>query len=116
LSLDGTDWHGRNAGRSRPGQTCTSHVERHNLTIRTQNRRFTRLTNAFSKKWENHRAMFSLFAASYNFCRKHQTLNDDFGGCRWDRCGAVDADEAAERIGKGGGDLTPAKPERSWRS
>ena len=39
-----------------------------------QNRRFTRLTNAFSKKWENHEAMFALFAAWYNFCRKHQTL------------------------------------------
>ena len=39
-----------------------------------QNRRFTRLTNAFSKKWENHEAMFALFAAWYNFCRKHLTL------------------------------------------
>ena len=39
-----------------------------------QNRRFTRLTNAFSKKWENHEAMFALFAAWYNFCRPHMTL------------------------------------------
>ena len=39
-----------------------------------QNRRFTRLTHAFGKKWENHEAMFALFAASYNFCRRHQTL------------------------------------------
>jgi hypothetical protein len=39
-----------------------------------QDRRFTRLTNAFSKKWENHQAMFALFAAWSNFCRKHQTL------------------------------------------
>jgi len=39
-----------------------------------QNRRFTRLTNAFSKTWENHQAMFALFAAWYNFCRKYQTL------------------------------------------
>jgi hypothetical protein len=39
-----------------------------------QNRRFTRVTNAFSKKWENHQAMFALFAAWYNFCRKHQTI------------------------------------------
>jgi hypothetical protein len=38
------------------------------------NRRFTRLTNAFSKKWENHVAMFALYAAWYNYCRRHQTL------------------------------------------
>jgi hypothetical protein len=42
--------------------------------MRMQNRRFTRLTNAFSKKWRNHELMFALFAAWYNFCRKHQTL------------------------------------------
>lgn len=64
----------QNAGHSAPGQTCTSHVERSNLTIRMQNRRFTRLTNAFSKKWENHQAMFALFAAWYNFCRRHHTI------------------------------------------
>jgi len=64
----------QNAGHSQPGQICTSHVERSNLTIRMQNRRFTRLTNAFSKKWENHELMFALFVAWYNFCRVHMTL------------------------------------------
>jgi IS1 family transposase len=64
----------QNAGHSQPGQICTSHVERSNLTIRMQNRRFTRLTNAFSKKWENHELMFALFVAWYNFCRPHMTL------------------------------------------
>lgn len=64
----------QNCGISAGGQTCTSHVERSNLTIRMQNRRFTRLSNGFSKKWENHEAMFALFAAWYNFCRKHQTI------------------------------------------
>jgi transposase InsO family protein len=66
--------HYQNAGTSQPGQICTSHVERSNLTIRMQNRRFTRLTNAFSKKWENHELMFALFVAWYNFCRPHMTL------------------------------------------
>ena len=66
--------HYQNAGHSQPGQICTSHVERSNLTIRMQNRRFTRLTNAFSKKWENHELMFALFVAFYNFCRPHMTL------------------------------------------
>jgi IS1 family transposase len=52
----------------------TSHVERQNLTIRMQLRRFTRLTNAFSKKLENMKAALSLHFAWYNFCRVHQSL------------------------------------------
>jgi transposase-like protein/IS1 family transposase len=66
--------HYQNAGQSAPGQICTSHIERSNLTVRMQNRRWTRLTNAFSKKWENHQLMFALFVAWYNFCRPHMTL------------------------------------------
>jgi hypothetical protein len=66
--------HYQNAGHSEAGQICTSHIERSNLTVRMQNRRFTRLTNAFSKKWENHTLMFALFVAWYNFCRPHMTL------------------------------------------
>jgi IS1 family transposase len=53
---------------------CTSHVERQNLTIRMQMRRMTRLTNAFSKKWENLWAAYCLWFAFYNFCRIHQTF------------------------------------------
>lgn len=53
---------------------CTSHVERPNLTKRMGMRRFTRLTNAFSKKIENHRAAVALHFLYYNFCRVHQTL------------------------------------------
>jgi IS1 family transposase len=52
----------------------TSFVERQNLTMRMQMRRFTRLTNAFSKKVENHALAVSLHFFNYNFCRKHQTL------------------------------------------
>lgn len=53
---------------------CTSHVERQNLTMRMGMRRFTRLTNGFSKKAENHAAMVSIHFLNYNFCRKHQTI------------------------------------------
>lgn len=52
----------------------TSYAERSNLTMRMQMRRFTRLTNAFSKKVQNHEAAVALHFMHYNFCRVHQTL------------------------------------------
>jgi hypothetical protein len=52
----------------------TSYAERGNLSIRMACRRFTRLTNAFSKKLENHIAAVALYVAFYNFCRPHETL------------------------------------------
>jgi transposase-like protein/IS1 family transposase len=61
-------------GNPNPERICTSIVERQNLTIRMQMRRLTRLTNGFSKKWENLWAAYCLHFAYYNFCRIHKTL------------------------------------------
>jgi len=61
-------------GNPDPDEICTSHVERSNKTIRMQIRRLTRLTDAHSKKWENHEAALGLFFSYYNFCRVHGTI------------------------------------------
>jgi IS1 family transposase len=55
-------------------KVCTSYVERSNLTVRMASRRFTRLTNGFSKKLANHKAAVSLHVTHYNFCRVHEAL------------------------------------------
>jgi IS1 family transposase len=57
-----------------PAEISTSYVERSNLSIRMGCRRFTRLTNGFSKKVENHCAAVSLYVAHYNLCRVHESL------------------------------------------
>lgn len=61
-------------GKPEPQRICTSHVEGQNLSMRMCSRRLTRLTNAFSKKWENLKAALALYFAYYNFCRVHGTL------------------------------------------
>jgi IS1 family transposase len=61
-------------GNPDPERICNSHVERQNLTMRMMMRRLTRLTNGFSKKWENLKAALALHFAYYNFCRIHSSI------------------------------------------
>src|SRR6266568_5898741 len=61
-------------GNPDPKHISTSYSERQNLNLRMQLRRFTRLTNAFSKKVENHAAAFAIYSMYHNFVRVHQTL------------------------------------------
>jgi len=69
LVMDFTRWKQPELSR-----ICTSHVERQNLSMRMRMRSLTRLTNAFSKKWEKLYAMLSAYFAWYNFVRVDQTL------------------------------------------
>jgi|SRR5579872_2405311 len=64
----------RITGRPDPKHISTSYIERQNLTMRMSMRRFTRLTNAFSKKIENHIASIAIHYMHYNFCRIHSSL------------------------------------------
>jgi IS1 family transposase len=61
-------------GNPDPKHVSTSYAERQNLTMRMQMRRFTRLTNAFSKKFENHMHMVALYTVWYNFVKQHKSL------------------------------------------
>jgi hypothetical protein len=65
-------------GSPDPAHISTSYVERQNLTMRMSMRRFTRLTNAFSKKLDNHMHAISLHFMYYNFARPHQTLKNPY--------------------------------------
>jgi IS1 family transposase len=64
----------REAVQGVPAEISTSYVERNNLSIRMGCRRFTRLTNAFSKRLDNHLAAIALHVAYYNLCRVHESL------------------------------------------
>jgi IS1 family transposase len=61
-------------GNPDPAHVSTSHIERANLTMRMANRRFTPLTNAFSKKFDNHVHMVAIYTVWYNFIKMHKTL------------------------------------------
>jgi hypothetical protein len=69
-------------GRPDVDLISTSYVERSNLTMRMQMRRFTRLTNRFSKKAENHAHAVSLHFMFYNYCRPHMTLTKKAKGVK----------------------------------
>jgi hypothetical protein len=62
------------SGNPDPKHISTSYVERQNLSMRMGMRRFTRLTNGFSKKIDNHIAAVAIYFMHYNFCRVHQSL------------------------------------------
>jgi IS1 family transposase len=96
----------RVVGNPERKHVSTSHIERSNLTLRMHNRRFTRLTNAFSKKVENHGHMVALYTVWYNFVRMHKTLRMSpamaagIEGKLWDMTDVValiDAREAAPK-------------------
>ena len=69
-----SDQERRIEGRPDPKNISTSYVERQNLNLRMGIRRFTRLTNAFSKSAEAHYHMMALYVVFHNFCRDHKTL------------------------------------------
>jgi IS1 family transposase len=64
----------RHAVKGSPSHISTSYIERQNLTLRQSQRRLTRMSNGFSKKYENHCAAIALYVTHYNFCRVHQAL------------------------------------------
>ena len=104
-------------GNPEPKYINTSYVERQNLTMRMQMRRFTRLTNAFSKKLENHKHAVALHYFHYNFCRKHMTVKTtpavaaNITDKVWTMVDFVELMEAEEA--KLGGRLTEYKPAKS---
>src|SRR5207245_415017 len=65
-------------GNPDPSKISTSYIERQNLTMRMGMRRFTRLTNGFSKKAENHIAAVALHFQFYNFARAHKSLKNPY--------------------------------------
>ena len=74
LLLHPLDLLSRLYGDPDPKHINTPFIERYNLTVRMTNRRFTRLTNAFSKKFRNHELMIAIQTVHYNYVKWHKTL------------------------------------------
>jgi hypothetical protein len=104
-------------GTPEPRHISTSYIERQNLTVRMSNRRFTRLTNAFSKSLQNHKHAVALHYFHYNFCRVHQTIKTTpavaagIANKVWTMVDFVELLEREERLLKGR--LTDYKPAAS---
>src|SRR5438128_3812805 len=79
-------------------QVSTSYVERQNLSMRMGMRRFTRLTNAFSKKLENHMHAIALYFMHYNYARPHTTLSKRYPTTPAMAAGLIDHVWTAEEI------------------
>ena len=103
-------------GRPDLAHVSTSYAERQNLTMRMSMRRFTRLTNAFSKKAENHAHMVALYTTWYNFARQHKTLRCSpamaagLSTTLWSMADVVALIDAAVAPAKGRGSYKPRQP------
>jgi IS1 family transposase len=108
----------RITGNPDPKHVSTSYTERHNLTMRMSMRRLTRLTNAFSKKVENHCHALALYFVFYNFVRRHQTsrVSPAMAAGVSDRLWSVEdivaLIDAAEAEPKKRGPYKPRQPDR----
>ncbi|MFA5065424.1 MAG: hypothetical protein WC566_08160 [Dehalococcoidia bacterium] len=87
-------------GKPDMSKVSTSYIERQNLTLRMQNRRFTRLTNGFSKKLENHKYALALHFMYYNYCKVHKSLADPYPRTPAMASGVTDHIWSAEEIVK----------------
>lgn len=106
-------------GRPELAHVSTSYAERQNLTMRMSMRRFTRLTNAFSKKAENHAHMVALYTTWYNFVRQHKTLRvapamaAGLTGTLWSMADVVALIDAQAETPKTRGPYKPRQPKLS---
>ena len=97
-------------GKPDMAHVSTSYSERANLTMRMHNRRFTRLTNAFSKKFENHAHMVAIYAVWYNWLRIHKTLRVTPAMAAGLSKTVMDWSDIVAADGRGSSEDRPARP------